>query len=144
MSYLFSVPLGFLLVSAVALSIFIVPLVMYLINPAVVALGYPTALGDASIFGISTPVGYLSSLLIAIFLAVLLIIPWVIDIDRKKFVRPYSSGVKYQTKLAGTYLDNYIGEKSINAYVNTVGALLVFWLVIFGGLVYLIIGGVFL
>jgi hypothetical protein len=65
----------------------------------------------------------------------ILVIPWMIEIDRKKVTKPYSSGVGYPTKLSGVYLDDYIGEMKLNKYFNYTGVVLVAVLLIIGALV---------
>jgi ech hydrogenase subunit A len=141
MGKLFSVPLSALLFLAVSLSVLIVPVVHYLINPTIKSMGFAAALEADSIIGITTPVGFFSSLMIAIFLVVVLIIPYTLKLDRQKLTKPYSSGVEFETKLSGMYLEDYVGEKRANIYVNSVGIALVLELLLLAGLVYTM-GGV--
>jgi ech hydrogenase subunit A len=132
---LFFYPLTALLFFAITLSILIIPVVEYIVNPASMAMGYQSVIQADSIIGLTTPVGFFSSLLIAVFLAFILIIPYTIKLDRKNMTTPYTSGVEFETKLGGTYLDDYVGEKSLNIYVNSVGIALVLELILLAAIV---------
>ncbi|MEM3445519.1 MAG: proton-conducting transporter membrane subunit [Thermoplasmata archaeon] len=142
MSILFSAPLVIMLSLAVILSVMIVPIIESFINPAVqVILNTQVPLqGITYATTLTTPWGYLSPVFIAIFLAIVLLVPALSSVERKALTKVYSCGVDYPTVLGGTYFEKHIGEERMNFYVNPLGIGLVITLLGLGFLAMSITG----
>ncbi|MEM3887849.1 MAG: proton-conducting transporter membrane subunit [Thermoplasmata archaeon] len=142
MSVLFSAPLVIMLSLAVILSVMISPIVESFINPAVKVLLNTQVPLHAVTYAttLTTPWGYFSPVFIAIFLAVVLLVPALSRVEKKDLTKVYSCGVEYPTVLGGTYFEKQIGEEKMNLYVNSLGIGLMITLLALGILAITITG----
>ncbi|MGB9636156.1 MAG: NADH-quinone oxidoreductase subunit L [Thermoplasmata archaeon] len=142
MSILFSAPLVIMLSLAVMLSVMISTIIDNFINPAVNVLGFESPLrAVAYATGVITPWGYISPVIIALFLLIFLV-PVFARVEKKELTKVYSCGVDYPTVLGGVYFEKVAGEEKLNPYVNSLGIGLISTLIAFGVLAIAITGGV--
>ncbi len=128
-----------LLAGAVVLSALAAPLVSGLINPTVVAMGYSPAL-DTTGWHLATPYGFFSPWALFVVIALALVLPALLVKIRPEEVRPVylcgenqpAAGPTFRSiadqpvpaQTGGIYWTEAFGEKSLNAWVNGAGIVL--------------------